>query len=127
MNWKGQNMLKIENKLFAIIWTICFVWLILAVNQQMSYELGVNDCSNMVYRSEQIFDMFRIDTMIGEKSMGDGYTHVWIIVDVFGYSIPYETTTLLPGLDFWNYEPDRVFSNVSEIVNTYPSLKSEYV
>lgn len=119
--------MKIEMRLFAIIWIICVVWLSLSAYQVYSYELGQNDCSNMVYRSEQMFDMLGVDTTIGEKSMGDGYTHVWIIVDVFGYSIPYETTKLTPGLDFWNYEPDRVFSNTSEIVNTYPNLKSEYI
>jgi len=118
--------MKLKMKLGVFLWLVCAGWMVLAVNQSLSYEVNINDCSNMVYRAENRFDMIGVDTMIAEKYMSDGSSHVWIIVNMLGYQIPFETTNLLPGVDFWNYQPDKVYQNTSEIVYKYPSLKSEY-
>lgn len=120
------NMSKIKLNFILIMWILCALWLILSIAHANSYELGTNDCSNMVYRAEKTFDMLGVNTTIGEKSTGGGYSHVWIIVNLFGYSIPYETITLTPSIDFWNYKPDRVYQSTSEIVSKYPDMKNQY-
>jgi len=104
-------------------WVICATWLILSVNQTMTYEFGVNDCSNMVFRAEQFFDSVGIETMIGEQFGDENISHVWIIICAFGFEIPFETTTLMPA---WDYKPDRIFQNTSVAIDMYPYLANEY-
>lgn len=103
------------------------MWLVLITHQMAAYEIGVNDCSNMVYRAESMLDYFNIDSMINEQSNGDGTSHVWLVVDIVGFQIPYESTTMTPIIESWKYRPDRVYNSTSEIIQLHPFLKDEYI
>lgn len=92
-----------------------------------TYEFGVNDCSNMVYRTEIILDRFGVDYVVNERSNNDGTSHVWIVINFLGFQIPYETTNMMIILDHDEYTIDRAFANTSEIVRLHPSLAVEYV
>lgn len=112
---------------FWFVWVLCLVWFSLSVYQMSAYEFGVNDCSNMVYRAEIMLDRFGIDSLINERSNGDGTSHVWIVINFLGFQIPYETTNMMIILDHDVYTVDRTFDNTSEIIRLHPSLACEYV
>lgn len=119
--------MKLIKLLSWSVWILCFVWFSLSVYQMSVYEFGVNDCSNMVYRTELVLDYFGIDSSINERSNNDGTSHVWIVINFLGFQIPYEATNMMVILDHDVYTIDRTFDNTSEIVRLHPSLAVEYV
>ena len=112
-------MLKTFSK---IILGILFIWVGLSAHQIIIYERGVYDCSNMVVDQEQFFDNIGVDTKIGMRYGVDGKaSHVWLI---FPFDIPFECIILF--VNPFNYEPDRVFNSVEELISIHPHLKYEF-
>ena len=103
---------------------ILLIWVCLSAHQMVIYEEGVYDCSNMVTDQERFFNQFSIDPRIGfKKPTENSYGHVWLIF----CGVPFESTDLMLGFDFWNYVPEQTFDNTTELVKCYPEYKNEFI